>query len=386
MRIALLTDFPRDLDSPYGGVEAVARSLALGLGRCRDVELHVITARPDVRRRTLVQLNRSVTIHTLPRLNRLELPTLFLHHRLVLRERLNNLQPEVVHVNSLGGYAYACGALGYRYVLTVHGFESTERQVLGVAGPRARARLALLRVVEKASLQRAAAIIANSSYVIRHVPASFRRPVSCIPNPVDPLFFEHEVHQPTEGRILWVGVIIPRKGLDLLLHALHALRFSLPEAHVRVIGPCSDPAYMHQLEQLREELALVESVEFVGPRNGSALRAEYASAQVLALPSREENVPVAIAEAMAVGRPVVATDVGGVSDLVQDGLTGRLIPAHDVQALARALLEVLTHERDRREMGAKARSAAQARFSLDAVVERHLSVYETMMGNTRADY
>jgi glycosyltransferase involved in cell wall biosynthesis len=169
-----------------------------------------------------------------------------------------------------------------------------------------------------------------------------------------------------------------RKGLDLLLRALPLVQRTMPGAHLRLIGPCNNPDYLHELRALADELGVSGSVDFSGPRHGDVLRAEYASASVVALPSREENVPVAIAEAMAVGRPVVATRVGGVADLVTEGITGFLVPPDNVQELAKALSAILANEAGGREMGVRAQAIAQQRFELDSVVERHLAVYRAM--------
>ena len=88
---------------------------------------------------------------------------------------------------------------------------------------------------------------------------------------------------------------------------------------------------------------------------------------------------------MAVGRAVVATRVGGVGDLIQDGVTGRLVPTENIQALAQSLVELLANESDRRRMGTRARTIAQERFSLDAIIERHRTVYRTVVASAYAD-
>ena len=95
----------------------------------------------------------------------------------------------------------------------------------------------------------------------------------------------------------------------------------------------------------------------------------YERAAVVVVPSRREGYGVAAREAMAYGRPVVATRVGGLVDAVQDGVTGLLVSPGDVGAL-RAALETLLHDRQRRSsLGAAARDVAHASFSLAAVVE-----------------
>jgi glycosyltransferase involved in cell wall biosynthesis len=377
LRVAMLAEFPSPPDAPHGGVEDVARNLAAGLGRRGDIDLHVVTSRTEVRRAYSVELGARVTVHYLPRWGRLELPTFFLHDRLMLRRVLGALAPDVVHAHDLGRYPCVCAGLGYRYVLTVHGITSVEQRVAErrPAGWRRRARGRLVRFVERVSFLRAETILANSSYVAAHVPPARRARTVLIPNPVDPLFFEPPGAASQAGRVTFVGRLIPRKAADVLLRALPLVRRAAPAAHLRLVGPRDDPGYATELELLGRAAGPPGAVTFVGARHGASLRAEYAAAAVVALPSREENAPIAIAEAMAVGRPVVATRVGGVADLVADGTTGRLCAPDDVGGLAAALVDVLADGPRRLQMGLAARTSARCRFDLEQVAAAHVGVY-----------
>src|SRR5438445_3990056 len=109
----MVTDFPRHLDAPHGGVEAVSRTLALGLASQQGVSLHVVTSRGDVRRPYSIPISEQLTVHYLPRMPRLELATLFLWERLLLRRLLRHIAPDVVHAHDLLRYPYLCGSLGY---------------------------------------------------------------------------------------------------------------------------------------------------------------------------------------------------------------------------------------------------------------------------------
>ncbi|HET6319669.1 MAG TPA: glycosyltransferase family 4 protein, partial [Chloroflexota bacterium] len=368
----MLAEFPSPPDAPHGGVEDVVRNLASGLGRRADIDLHVISSRQDIARAHSLELSPSVVVHYLPSWGRLELPTFFLIDRLIVRSVLNGLAPDVIHAHDLGRYPCVCIGLGYRYILTVHGITSVEQQVVKrQAGWHTPARQRLIRFVERVSFLRAETILANSSYVVAHVPTARRARTVLIPNPVDPIFFEPPELAPQPGRITFVGRLIRRKAPDVLLRALPLVRRVVPTAHLRLIGPCDDPEYAAELQRLSRAAGPSGSVTFVGERHAARLRAEYASAAVVSLPSREENVPVAIGEAMAVGRPVVATRVGGVADLVTDGTTGRLCAAEDVDALAEVLVEVLADEPRRAQMGLEAQAIARRRFDLERITTAH---------------
>ncbi len=376
----MLTAFAPMERAVGGGVEMVARTLALGLAARGDIELHVVTSRREVSRPGVHRLTDQLVVHTLPRLERFELASLFLHDRWQLGRLLRELRPDVVHTHELGRYGFVCRALGYPYVLTVHGITSVENRILEPRGFKARARRQFQRFVEQGTWRGAARIIANSSYIQGQAPPEVQARLVRIPNPVDPLFFAPETTAPSPDRIVWVGRLSRLKGVDVLLQALPLVRREVPAAHVRLIGPRGDPEFLRQVRQLADQAGPPGCVELVGEHHGEGLRAEYASAAVLAHPSRQDNVPMVIAEAMAVGRPVVAARVGGIPDLVNDGVTGLLCPPEDPEALAKALVVILTDGSRRAALGLAARATACARFDRDAVAGEHARIYFSIAG------
>jgi glycosyltransferase involved in cell wall biosynthesis len=367
----MLADFPLPGQPPRGGVESVVNTLVGGFCRRDEIDLHLLVSRADVRQPCVVPVSKNTTAHFLPQFGRLELPTLFLHDRIRFHAALRSLRPDVVHAQNLGRYAYVCGALGYRYALTVHGVTSVEERVVGSLGPRMRLRQGLLRHVESSSLRRAEVIVANSSYVGRIVPAKQRQRVAFIPNPVDALFFAPHMTVPEEGRVVWVGRFSRLKGIDVLLRAWPRVRREVPRAHLRLVGAPGDPHYTAELQPLVRQAG----VEVIGPMHGQALRAEYASAVALVLPSLQENAPLVVGEAMAVGRAVVATRVGGTADMVQDGETGWLCEPGDVNCLADCLIRLLRDSDQQRRMGRAARAKAESCVRVEPIVDRHVQLY-----------
>lgn len=158
----------------------------------------------------------------------------------------------------------------------------------------------------------------------------------------------------------FIGRIEPRKGPLDLVRAASAIRRDEPDARVVIVGDDpygTDPAYTR---------AVMESVEIEHhPWNDNA-PGLMRHLDVLVLPSYQEPFGTVLAEAMAVGTPVVATRVGGLPEVVLDGVTGRLVAPGDPDGLAAAVLDVLSR---RAEMGAAARESAE-RFFLDGHVDR----------------
>ena len=109
----------------------------------------------------------------------------------------------------------------------------------------------------------------------------------------------------------------------------------------------------------------------------------FAAADVVCLSSDAEGVPMVLVEAMAAGKPVVATDVGGVSDAVEAGSTGLLVPRDDQPAFARALLELARAPELAKELGDSARARHRERFGVERMVNRYSDVFEHVLSARR---
>ena len=178
-----------------------------------------------------------------------------------------------------------------------------------------------------------------------------------------------------EGPVLVaVGRLVPEKGFDVLLRALQEVRKSFPATRLMVIGEGPSRPI---LERLASELNLDQAVVWMGFLKNPF--PHMSRAQILVAPSRWESFGNAVAEAMALGVPVIATRCGGPEDLIESGLTGILVPVDDVQALARAIVALLGDEETRTELATAARASA-AQFAAGAVGERYLERFRTLFG------
>ncbi len=173
----------------------------------------------------------------------------------------------------------------------------------------------------------------------------------------------------------WVGRLIPIKGCDVLLRALHRLQESGHRQWIaRIIG---DGPEAEPLRTLRDELELGERVEFVGYVDQAARL--LSGFDVYVMSSRSEGTPIALLEAMGAGLPIVATAVGGVPDMLGDGEAGWLTPPESPAALASTLEEVLTDPNQRARRSAAARRRIDEHYSPDHWFSRHEDVYEQAM-------
>jgi glycosyltransferase involved in cell wall biosynthesis len=161
-----------------------------------------------------------------------------------------------------------------------------------------------------------------------------------------------------------LAALRPEKDHLTLLRAVRELVDRMPGLRLLVIG---DGAMRQVIERTVDELGLSLNVILTG--NRADVAALLRAVDVFTLTSVTECLPMALLEAMAAGRPAVCTRVGGVPELVQDGMTGYLVPAQDPHALAEALTRLLDDSALRRQMGAAARARVEQEFTLAASVE-----------------
>jgi len=177
--------------------------------------------------------------------------------------------------------------------------------------------------------------------------------------------------EPEARVVAIVARLVPVKNVSLFLRAMTAVR----SGSALIVG---DGVLRSQLESEAAALGIANRCRFVGWQ--SDIRAVYAAADVVALTSNSEGSPVSIIEAMAAGRPVVSTAVGGVPDVIHHGVDGVLVPAGDVDALANAIRLLLADPLRRDQLGAAARRKVYPKYDASRLVTEITRLYESLVG------
>jgi glycosyltransferase involved in cell wall biosynthesis len=280
---------------------------------------------------------------------------------LIRRER-----PDIVHANSskagvLGRLAALLTGVPVT-VFTVHGWAF--KAYTGFASKlyrtadrvMARATTVTICVAES---ERAAGLAAGTCQAARTI---------VIPNAIDVRAAPRAHHEADRPQIVMVGRLAWPKDPATLIQALARVRGA--EFSALIMGDGRDRPVV---EALIRDSGLTASVELAGDCDDVPDR--LAQADIFVLASRSEGGPISILEAMAAGLPVVASDVGGVSEFVEDGETGLLVPPGDPAALAAAIERMLLDPELRRHLGAAGRRRALDRFDIGAQRRAHLELY-----------
>jgi phosphatidylinositol alpha-mannosyltransferase len=239
----------------------------------------------------------------------------------------------------------------------------------------------LRRVVNKLD-GRVAVSRAAFEFVSRYFPGNY----SLIPNGVDLDVFNNAVapidryadHRPT---VLFVGRIEKRKGLAFLIRAYSQLHAAIPDVRILVVGRLGRAGRGYLRYVRNHDLT---GIEFVGEVSASDLPRYYKACDVFCAPALSgESFGMVLLEAMALGKPVVATNIDGYRQVVQDRVQGRLVEPRDSAQLAEALLELLQSPGMRNTYGEHGRLTARA-FSWDRVSTRLLRFYDEVRSGSAA--
>ncbi len=353
----------KDYFPVLGGIENHIRVLA----EAQTAAGHRVTALVcDPGRRTRIEELNGVRVVKASRLTTAASMPLSLSQPFILAR----LRPDVVHLHSpypLGEVANHFLGRARATVITHHSDVVRQKRILRFYGP-------LLRRV----LRAADRIIATNPHYIETSP--WLRPVRdrcvVVPLGVEVDRFARERGRSPGSELLFVGKLRYYKGVDDLLQALVAI----PTARLTVVG---EGPMRGEWEALARQLGLAERVTFTGEIPDAELPARYAAADLFILPAnaRAEAFGTVLLEAMSAGLPCISTELGtGTSWVVQDGLTGLVVPPRDPQALAEAIHALLADPERRAAMGRAGRARVRAEFTQEQMVARVQAVYRQVLG------
>ncbi|MFA7169673.1 MAG: glycosyltransferase family 4 protein [Candidatus Paceibacterota bacterium] len=175
------------------------------------------------------------------------------------------------------------------------------------------------------------------------------------------------------NRILFVGRLDREKGVRFLLEAYVRLRDKYPDLKLCIVGEGQERG---QLQKRIKDLGMENSIKIVGYKSQEEISELYRKTTLLVVPSlHPDNLPTVCIEAMAIGRPIVASDVGGIPELVSNGETGILVPPADAQSLAIAIDTLLSNRKLIQEMGQAGRKKAEKEFNIDFYMQETIQEY-----------
>ncbi len=369
-RVAILAPY---YPPKTGGVEHYAHEVAGAVAAAPDMDALVITSNHAGRRRVVETID-GVTVIRLGRWFRLSNTPINPLWPLTVRRLLARHAIDVINVHSPVPFLADAAILTARcpVVFTYHSGSMAKPGQPNLA----------IREYERHTLpwmfRHADAVVAVSGASLGHaVPGA----ITISPG-VDQETFSPGAEPPSAAApsVLYVGRLERSsawKGVDHLLRAFAGVRREAPGARLRLVG---DGDARPGLEALARTLGIAESVDFEGFRGGADLVEAYRTATVLVLPSLTdaESFGMTLVEAMACGRPVIGSRVGGIPEVIDDGVTGLLVPPGDTRALTAACLRILGDGALADRLGRAGREEVLASHGWSAGLGRYLELFRSL--------
>jgi len=383
MKIAILTTDNREAyrqyatPTPYFGTAPTA--LFQGFATSPNLEVHILSCTQQPMS-SPPKLAENIWFHSLhvPKVGWLRTAYSGCIH--AVRKELRKIQPDIVHAQGTErDCAISASFTTFPKVLTIHG---NIRAITKLHRHSPLSFWGIQSLLEAFCVPRFAGVFCISKYTQQQV-SGLARESWLLPNAAESLFFEP---RPTAADpfsppvVLVVANIDSRKNQNALIQALdplsHKLKFT-----VKFYGRCGEGPYG------KEFRSLIETRPWCfwgGMISREKLRDEFARATVLFLPTREDNCPMVVLEAQASGVPVIASNVGGVPDLIEDGVTGLLTNPELPSTMPSALEKILFDKALAARLTEGGRKQALARYHPNVIAVRHVEIYREVLSASKS--
>ncbi len=378
MRLALVGEYPLDPKEIKNGPQAVFAYLLEGLKTFQDLELHVVVAHKILDEPNIFKRD-GVKFYYLP-YPRFPAELSFFMLRPKIHKVLHEIKPELVHGQSGHRYGAICLGAGYPTVLTPHNVHGTEVEFTANKISRFRTRIHFA-VSRRYFIRNVQHIVSISQHIRGSYEPFVQAKFYDIDNPISDTFFKLNPNYEVPNQILFVGKLGTRKRPDLAIEALALAVKEVPELCLHFAGAPVERDLFDRLQNLVTEHKLENNVKFLGHLNEAQILEAYQNMSIFLLTSDLETSPMVVQQALAAGKPVVATDAGGTRYLIEQGRNGFVVERNHPAKLAKHLVQLAKDDKLRRQFGTIAIEEAKTRFKNDVVAAKIRDMYYDILKN-----
>ncbi len=388
MKIALLTPFypstilPKVLSEKYklktGHPYTWITNLAEGLSKIENNDVHVVTFNSEFDT-DYEYKNNGVTYNFLQNSGRLNrYCTLFESDSKKIGNYLENNQFDIIHGQGMNIYGYFAVSSKISHVLTVHLHirNMAEAFQLSYNHNFKNIYFGLLSAKYNYFISKYAKNIISISPFINNEFENIKneKNIYLIENAISKSFFE-VTDTSDQSFALFIGTIDDRKSVIELIEAVHRVG----NVYLKIISTTNNGKYYENVLELIRHYNLNNRVEFLGAKKNNELADIMKDCSYVVLPSKKEGAPMVISEAMAVGKPVIASNVDGIPYMIRDSETGFLIDPSNTDQLAEKISILSSNKGLREKMGRQAKGEAKSRWHPDVIAHKTMEVYERIL-------
>lgn len=366
MKVAILSPYPTFPFAWELGLEKVSYgnnatwtvNLVKSLAEIPDTEVHVLTESDDIPRSKNISVGNA-TIHFIKSPPKFKTLTFWQLDRLRLHRVLDEIRPDIIHGQGIESqYGYAAVTARYPYVLTIHGLSKLSNRVLDIP---LISRVRLVELFEWYCMRKARNIIVINPFIVEVLGLTSQRyKLFPIPNAIGERYFDAVPEPREENLLLAIGYVDRLKAHDVLARAMTLLRERKVACRAMIVGPLNEGKFLESLRKYIRDENL--DIQFAGYMPSENLLPLLQRCTALVHPSRHDNSPVSLGEAMACGTPVVASRVGGIPNIIHDNETGLLFDSENAVQLADKLQWLLENKGARGQLAENGREFARKMF------------------------
>ncbi|MDB5280389.1 MAG: hypothetical protein JWR61_5344 [Ferruginibacter sp.] len=374
--LIIIPDFPENLEDIKGGVQSALANLLKGFAG-QEVDIRVITFGRHVATEHTINYSGNIEITYCPESKGLHLFNYLFRNSFIIRKHIRTFRPDLIHF-AMGGICLATkvfGLYGKKQLVTIHGISFLEARLI----KNLRERLAIY-VNEAAEVLFTPNNIIHISNYSKNIKGKINKiNYVIIPNAIKPAYFEIGLKQNSENRLVYVGAIDERKNIILVLKTMHRLILKGKIFTLDVLGDFLHDNYRTIVMTLVDQLQLTQYVRFHGWVSQLKVMEVLAVSDVLVVCSKQETLPMVILEAMAAGKVVVASAIGGIPEMIIDEEDGFLYDIEDEEKFE----HILSNLHDNNELvftiSKKAKEKALSNYNCVNVAKKTISFYKSLI-------
>jgi len=344
-------------------------------------EIHLITVSTDIKMDQYIyheNIHYHILKKGLPLINRsfpswfpLDVFFGFFLLRKKVCKKINKIHPKIIHAYGTESI-YGISAVSQNKFLALISIQGVITELVKISPSL---RFKLISFWERYTIKR------NKNFECRtHFDSSFVKKVNpsaktyFLNRAINKKFFVKREYS-TNHKILFVGSLLPWKGVDFLINSFKLVLKKIPTSSLIIIG---DGPQKNLLENLSKKLGISNKISFLGIKSSDEISNFHQSCQLFVLPSRNDNSPNALAEAMASGMPVIATDVGGVSSMFENENSGILVPSENKYILSEKIVSLLLDCNECKRLGSNAQLLIKNKSYPEKVADDALKIYNEL--------
>lgn len=385
MKILYIAPLSLNRKHSAGGVETATENILEGFSGIKRTEIIVLSFRSGQFNSTITKYSENITIIQKSQKIKNTLFNILFYQRKIIREIIDRENPDLIHFHGTGPNILSISNLPRdRTIITQHGILRIELKYQ--IGIRNKIKYFLKSIIETIYFPKFSNYIFISNHNFNNANNYYKSNFSnyaIIPNAVNIDYFNIKSKNTTNNHILYVGFISRLKNLLFLIKIINELKNKQKVFKLTIVGDIKDYKYYQECKQFIKSNNLTDIISFKGYLDQNKLLSLYNIIDIFVLPSLQENSPISLLEAMAAGKVSVASNIGGIPEIINNNKTGFIFKNNDYKGLYSILSKLYNNYPLLDSIGQNAQKVIMKRFNPQYIARSMNKFYNSIVNDKR---